>query len=351
MADLLAKQTSKVNSVSRGQEITGEVIAINGGEIVIDLGAKAEGVMQRKDLSSEKAAALKVGDKITASVIQSENQSGQIVLSPNRPVAPSKGGRGGENRFKRFDDAKSSNHTVRGRATEVNRGGLIVEVDGIRGFLPSSQASLSSASNLEELVGKDLDLLVIEVDPSQNRLIFSQKAKVTDETKEKLSKLKTGQKTEGAVAAVLPFGIFVSLADGVEGLVHISEISWDKVEDPNTFFKIGDKVEALVTSIDVSSGRVNLSVKQLSKDPFVDKTKEIHPEDVIKGTVTKITQNGLIIELQNSIEGYVPSSAVDAEGEYEVGKSANFLVGGIDNQKRRVNLTPFRTSTKDLIYK
>lgn len=348
MADLLAKQNSKLQTVIRGQEITGEIVAFTGNEIIIDLGAKSEGIISRKDFSQEKLGKLKVGDSITATVLQAENQSGQIILTSQK-IMPK--GKTGSERFDRFREAKDNAQVIKGRAIEVNKGGVIVETDGMRGFLPSSQATLAAASNLEELVGKELDLLVIEVDPSQNRLIFSQKAKVSDDTKQKLESIKSGQKISGVVAAVLPFGIFVTLNEGMEGLVHISEISWDKVEDPNTLYKVGDNVEAIVTAVDLSSGKVNLSVKQLIKDPFTDKIKDIQPEDVVKGVITKITPNGLSVKLDGDVEGFVPTSAVDSESDNEVGAGASYLVDSIDSQKRRVNLTPFRTSTKDLIYK
>lgn len=348
MADLLAKQDAKIHSVSRGQEVTGTVVAIQDKEIIVDLGIKAEGVILKKELPTTQLTSLKTGDQLTAIVFQSESQSGQIILTLQKPVVK---GRVGYERFDKFKDAKDNGQTVRGRALEVNKGGLIVEVDGIRGFLPSSQATLSSASNLEELIGKEVDLLVIEVDPGQNRLIFSQKTKVTEDVKQKLESVKVGQKVKGEVAAVLPFGIFVTLGDGVEGLVHISEISWEKVEDPATIYKVGDQVEAVVSAVDLSSGRVNLSVKQLSADPFVDKTKKFQPEDVVKGVITKITPNGLFVKIEEDIEGFVPSASMDQEAEYEVGKSMNFLVDSVDKQKRRVNLSPFITSTKDLIYK
>jgi small subunit ribosomal protein S1 len=347
MADLLAKQDSKQLAVTRGQEIEGTVVAILTSEIILDLGTKAEGVLQKKDLQDAALEKLKVGDKLTAIVIYAENDSGQTVLSLSKGA----GGKSGQysNDWQRFIDAKDSGEIFTAKGLEVNKGGLIVEIAKMRGFLPSSQVSLSKADNLDELIGQNITVKVIEADPKQNRLILSQQTQVTEEVKDKISSLKAGDEVSGKVAAVLPFGIFVSLEGGVEGLVHISELSWEKVDEPGTLFKVGDEVSAKVISTDQATGRVNLSVKQLSKDPFSEKVEKLQPNDVIKGEVTKVSSMGVFVILEGGAEGLVAASLVDSE--YKVGESAQFLIDSIDTQKRRVNLAPFVTTTKGLIYK
>src|SRR5260221_4448348 len=234
---------------------------------------------------------------------------------------------------------------------DVNIGGLVVEVGVVRGVVPSEQVALSQVSNLDELVGKDLEITVIEVDPNQNRLICSQKTSLTEEVKQTLSAIKEGEIVKGKVAAVLPFGIFVSLDNGVEGLVHVSEISWEKQEDPNSLYKIDDPIEAKVISVESGTGRVNLSIRQLAKDPFVEKAKDLQPDDVVKGKVTKITSMGVFVELESGVEGLIKSSSLGEDNKYEMDQEATFLVDTIDTQKRRIYLAPFVTSTKDLIYK
>ena len=347
MADLLAKQDLKSIAHHRGQEVEGTIIAILQ-DIVIDLGTKSEGILPKKDLSPEQAANLKVGDKIVAFVIHPENESGQVVLGLERAISK---GAAVSTRWNKFTDAQKGNQVLSGKGLEVNKGGLIVEVNGIRGFLPSSQVALAQASNLDQMVGQDISVTVIEVDPAQNRLIFSQKNTVTEETKKKLSKLKVGDKVEGKVAAVLQFGIFVTLEDNVEGLVHISEISWDKMEDINGTYKVGDDVKAKVIAVDSNTGRVNLSIKQLSADPFVEAADKYQPDDIIKATISRINANGIFFALDNAVEGIIPTNKLDADTNYEVGQTITCLVDTVDLQKRRVNLTPFITSTKDLIYK
>ncbi len=368
MADLLAKNEYQTKSATRGQEIEGEVISIQKQDIILDLGTKSEGVLQKKDLTPEQAANLKIGDKLLTFVLQSENESGQVILGLQKALSKSGPLTGN---WRKFQEAQEKNQVVKGMGIELNKGGLIVEVSGIRGFLPSSQVALSQVSNLDELVGKNLDVTIIEVDPNQNRLIFSQKSVISEDTKQNLSKLKVGDKVKGKVAAVLQFGIFVSLPDKVEGLVHVSEISWEKTEDPSTLYKVGDEVEAKVLSVDSQSGRVNLSIKQLAEDPFSKIAAHFQPDDVIKGTVTKVTTNGVFVELEDPeggvvegpglsvvegpglsvVEGLIQNTKLDSDTTYEIGQKITCLVDSVDKNKRRINLAPFVTSTKDLIYK
>lgn len=353
MADLLAKNDGKKLNVYRGQEIEGEVVAIQDTEIVVDLGTKSEGVLPRKDLALNQAD-LKVGDKIQVIVVLLENEYGQVILSTKRPTQNNKTNIDGS-RWERFEDALKDGRALKGKGLEVNKGGLIIEVNSTRGFLPSSQVSLSQVANLEEMIGKEIEVTVIEVNSSQNRLIFSQKTNVTESAKENLNKLKLGDKIKGKVAAVLPFGVFISIIlnenETVEGLVHISEISWEKVEDPSSLYKIGDQVEAQVVSVDSNTNRVNLSIKMLLDDPFKKIAETLKSNDVVKGQVTKITNSGILVLLESGVEGLIPTIKVEAKIEYQANQKLSVVIDSIDTQRRRITLVPFVTSTKDLIYK
>lgn len=348
MADLLAKQDQKTITLARGQEIEGQIIALTNQEVILDLGTKAEGIIFKRDLPADKFISLKVGDKLTGFVTITENESGQAVLTPQKSTSkyPAQNAK-----WQKFQDAKEKGQTIIGQGIEVNKGGLIVEVQGIRGFLPSSQVILSQVANIDQLIGQDIELTVIEIDPGQNRLIFTQKVKVSQDTKETISKLKVGDVVKGTVAAVLQFGIFVTLENGVEGLVHTSEISWEKTENPTQNYKVSDPVEAKVISLDPDTGRVNLSIKQLAEDPFAKLTADFQPDDVVKGIVAKVTIQGANVTLADGIEGFVPAAKMDPSITYEVGDSTNFLVDTVDSNKRRINLAPFLTSTEGLIYK
>lgn len=347
MADLLATRDNKKFSLTRGQTVEGTIIAVNPSEVILDLGIKSEGVLQKRDLSVP-AESLKVGDKLEVLVVTLENESGQAVVTMRRYMPGSKGQ---AVKWDRFDAALSLGQILTGKGIEVNKGGLIVDVSGTRGFLPSSQISLSQASDLEELVGKNLSLTVIEVDPDQNRLIFSQKTDVSDNAKKELGKLNVGDKVSGKVAAVLPFGVFVTLDEGIEGLVHISEIAWEKVEDLGTSFKVGDAVDARVISVDPNTNRVNLSVKQLSEDPFTRASENFHPEDVVKGTVGKVAGTGIHVILDGGVEGFMHTSKLNSNTAYNSGDPITCLVDSVDIPKRRVNVVPFITSTSGLVYK
>ena len=351
------KESSKSFNISRGQELTGEVITILDQEIILDLGTKAEGVLPKKDLPAEQAEKLNVGDKLQVFVAQVENESGQVVLALRKATSTNLKS-GSFAKWDKFQEAISSGKTFVGKGLEVNKGGLIVEIGEVRGFLPSSQVALSQAGDLSDLIGKEISVTIIEADAGANRLILSQKATLTEEAKEKLGKLKIGDKVSGTVAAVLPFGIFISLGDaqsgeagGVEGLVHVSELAWEKVEDPGKLFKIGDTVSAQVTSIDSNTNRVNLSIKQTSADPFVEITKKYSKDDVLKGTVAKVSSMGVFVALDDNIEGLIHSSKLDPTISYEAGEKITVLVDNVDTAKRRIYLAPFITSTKDLIYK
>lgn len=353
MADLLAKQDKKSYKVYRNQELEGEIVAITDSEIILDLGTKAEGVLPKKDLTPEQVANLKVGDKLVTFVTLPETESGQVLLTLQR-VANIKGG-SNQAKWQKFIDAMKNNQVLTGRGLEVNKGGLIVEVAGIRGFLPSSQVALSAASDIEKLVDHDISISVIEVDPSQNRLIFTQKIALSPEAKEKLSKLQAGGKVTGKVAAVLPFGVFVSIETpeftGLEGLVHSSELSWEKDTDPGQDFKAGQEIEAKVVSIESDTGRVNLSVKQLSEDPFSETAKKYHTDDVIKATVSKISNQGIFFTLDDNLEGFMPQNKAEGGADYKEGESVTLLVDSVDSNRRRILLAPMLTTTKGLIYK
>lgn len=343
MAELMAQQDKKTISVNRGQELEATVISIQEHEIIVDLGSKAEGILSKKDLSPEQVLNLKIGDKLQVFVQRSENESGQVVVGLHRISNKA----ANSPRWAKFEQLKYSGNTVSGKALEVNKGGLVIEINGIRGFLPSSQITISDAANLDELIGKDLELVVIEVDTNQNRLILAQKPSISADAKKVLDSIKEGDSVKGKVKAILPFGVVVTIENALDGLVHISESSWEKVDDLNTLYSVGQDVEAKVLSIDPTLGKVNLSLKALEKDPFESKAAELELDDIVKVEVAKITPNGLFVNLANGLEATLNAP----ETEYKVGDSVTVTIDAIDLAKRKITVSPFITSTKDLIYK
>lgn len=369
MEELLASQTQKLTTLYRGQEVEGEVVSISEKEVILDLGVKSEGVLQAREIPASKLENLKTGDKFKAFVYIQENENGQVVLASSPAIRLEgvktrlrgrKSFRGGSSRGGRFIDwnrfiqAQNQKSKLRGSVLEINKGGLIVEVMGVRGFLPNSQVGFELLSKtgegMENLIGLDLTVIVIEIDQDNNKLIFSQRGQVSDESKEKLKNFKPDQIVKGKIVAVLPFGLVVDVT-GAEGLVFISDVSWDKVEDLSKDFKAGQELEVKVLGLDEELGRLNLSIKELTEDPFVKLVEDYPADEVVSGEVTGISEAGVAVKLKNGLEGFLPSSKMTPDTKYEVGKTATLLVDNADAQRRRINLAPFITSTAGLIYK
>jgi small subunit ribosomal protein S1 len=361
MADLMASLSAKTLSLTRGEEVEGEIVAITPNEAILDLGTKTEGLIGKNEFADEDFAALKVGNTIKAFVVVPENESNQTVLSFQKQTG--RNDRRSQEQLKRwqkFIQAQTKRSTFSGKVTEVNKGGLVVEVDGIRGFVPSSQVGLESVakvSSFEELIGQTLPVMVIEVDPGNNRLIFSARKSVTDEALAKLNEFEVGQKVKGQVSALVPFGLFVDL-DGVEAVVFAHEVSWasskgDEKEVANLAeqFEVGQEIEAVIIGKDENLGRLTLSIRQLQEDPFTKVAENFQTDDVVTGTVTAVDQNGVMVDLGEGVEGFVPAEKVETGSEYTAGQKTNFLVDNIDKARHRINLAPFLTSTVGLIYK
>lgn len=366
MEELLASQTNspfgskKLTILYRGQEVEGEIVSLNDKEIILDLGAKSEGVIPAREIPADKLSTLKIGDKLKVFVYIQENENGQVVLSYHRQMTSfayekQAGGRG-RRRFtdwSKFTAAQKQKSKLQGKVTEINKGGLIVEVSGVRGFLPNSQVGFElmskSGQGLENLIGQDLTITVIEIDADNNKLIFSQRGQVSQETIDQLKEFKKDQKVTGKIVAILPFGLVVDI-NGIEGLVFISDVSWDKVDDLSKMYNTGEEIEVVVLGVDEELGRLNLSVKQLTEDPFAKLAEKLPVDEVVKGEVTQVSESGVSVALDGA-EGNLPASKMDPDTKYEVGKSMSFLVDSVDPARRRINLAPFVTSTAGLIYK
>lgn len=356
MEELLASQSQKLISLHRGQRVEGEVVSLNDKEAILDLGAKSEGVIQIRDLPESERKELKVGSKIQAFVSMSENENGQAVLSSTPQTRSMNTGpfKGHGINWAKFTQAQHQKSKLQGKVLELNKGGLIVEVGGTRGFLPNSQVGFEllnkAGAGMENLIGQDLTVTVIEVDTNNNKLIFSERGQISPEAKEKLNSFKSGQKAKGKIVAVLPFGLVVDVS-GVEGLVFISDVSWEKIDDLSKHFNTGEEVEVMVTGLDSDLGRLNLSIKQLTEDPFAKLIEDYPADEIVKGEIAAVNEAGVVVKLKDGIEGLLPAAKMDKSTNYEVGKSITMLVDSVDVRARRINLAPFVTSTAGLIYK
>jgi small subunit ribosomal protein S1 len=244
MEELLASSKNTPITLSRGQEVEGEVVSIDDKEIILDLKAKSEGLISTKDVSENVLKSIKIGDKLKAFVSELENEAGLILLSLGQTSQGLGGGR-----WAKFSSAKQNNIQVVGKAIEVSGDGLIIEVDGIRGYLPASQ--MEDSTKKDQLIGSNVTIGVLEVDQNNNKLIFTQKASGADFAKI-AEKYKSDQSVKGTVTKVTQFGVFVQLEKGVEGLIHVSKLG------PDDNFEVGKEISVTIDSVDTNKRRISL---------------------------------------------------------------------------------------------
>jgi small subunit ribosomal protein S1 len=337
-------ESSDIAGLSTGEVVEGLVTAVKKNEVWIDLGARGVGVVLRREIGYGQN--LEVGQKITVSVVDPEMDEGYALLSMKRAVKD----RGWDELQRLFD----ANEIVDVMPYDANRGGLLVELEGIRGFLPVSQLAaghyprVSGADKdeilqkLHALTNKPLRVRVLDVSRKDNKLIFSEKEAVKDDLQARFSELKVGDEVEGVITGVIDFGAFVNV-DGIEGLIHISEISWERVDNPRNYVKVGENVKAKIIAID--KDRLSLSLKQMTEDPWLEQIKTFKVGDVIEGKVTRITPFGAFVQLSPSVEALVHVSemsddeAVDPEKLFRLNEKKQFKVLDIDSESRKIALS------------
>jgi len=341
MEELLKQTGYELKGLKKGQLVEGVVTDVTKKMILIDIGAKTEGVVIEKEYEAarEMLQDIKTGDKVQAYVGSPENERGQILLSLRQAVM--------NKRWELFEELLKSGETIEVHGLEVNKGGIIVKARGVRGFVPSSQFGREYLGRLNELQNKSFIVKVIEVDREKNRLIFSEKA-VSEKAAlahqaEAIKTVKAGDMLEGVVSGIMPFGVFVraSLKKDLflEGLVHISEISWEKVENPGTHFKTGDKIKVKVIGVDNKTSRLNLSVKQLSDDPW-KKMADKYPEgSKVTGKITKLAAFGAFVNLEPGVDGLIHISKIPSDKEFKPGQKIDCFVENVDAAHRRMSLS------------
>lgn len=346
MDKLMAGATNFPGALKKGQQVEGVISAIGKKMVLVDIGAKTEGVVSGEELaeSADLLEGLKVGDKITAYVRFPENEQGQIILTLKLAAD--------ENRWGRFKKLMDEEKEVEVVGLEVNKGGMVVKVGDVRGFVPTSQFGEKFLGNMEELLNKSFKVRVIEVDKEQNRLIFSEKLVSDSEALarkgEALETVAVSDKFTGTVSGIMPFGVFVTVnvpmkgkdtnEAKVEGLIHISEISWEKVEDPNEMFKVGQDVNVQVIGVDKANGKLNLSIKQMTDDPWKEIEKNYAVGTKHTGKVVRIAPYGIFVNFEKGIDGLIHISKKPAEKEFQVGDKVEVFVEMIDVKNRRMSL-------------
>jgi len=342
MDELLAQ--SDIKNLEAGEVVEGVVSSVKKHEVWIDLGAKGVGVVMRREIGHGQT--LEAGQKVTISVIDPELEEGYALLSMKRAAKDR-----GWDELKRIFE---SQEIIEVSPYDANRGGLLVELEGIRGFLPVSQLAAGhyprvSGADKDEilqklniLVNKPIRVRVLDVSRKDNKLIFSEKEAVKDDMQARFAELKVGDVVKGVVTGVIDFGAFVNV-DGIEGLIHISEISWECVEDPRKYVKVGDTVEAKIIAID--KDRLSLSLKQMTEDPWLQEVKAFKKGDIVEGKITRITPFGAFVQLSASVEALVHVSemsddeAVDPQQIFQLNEKKQFKVLDIDTEARKIALS------------
>ncbi len=357
MEELLAEQDADIRSFKHGDVVEGTVVRIDRDEILVDIGAKSEGVVSNRELygrHAESAPALAVGDVVLVYVLQPESQEGHAVLSLRRA--------GLERKWRSMQEQFEAGVIIDAPVIDHNKGGLIVDC-GIRGFVPISQivdfprrpqndqprdAAQEIAEKLQPYVGRKLRLKILEVNRKANRLILSEKVALYEERREKrdelFSSLQVGQKVSGTVRSIAPFGVFIDLG-GIDGLVHKSELSWNKVNNPEAGYKVGDQVEAEVIDINHERGRISLSIRKLQPDPWHSTVADFKVGDVIDGTVTKLVNFGAFVRVREGLEGLIHISELSHQrvahpGDVvHEGQTIKLKIISLDSERHRLGLS------------
>jgi small subunit ribosomal protein S1 len=338
---------------SEGDVVTGRVVRVDKDEVLVDIGYKSEGVIPLPELSIRKSVRpedeVSLGEMVDALVMQKEDQEGRLILSKKRARF--------EKAWKRIEAAAAAGENVEGTVIEVVKGGLILDL-GVRGFLPASLVDIRRVQDLDEFLGRKLECKVIELNRNRNNVVLSRRAVLEDERREVrqqiLDELQPGKVVEGVISNIVEFGAFVDL-DGIDGLIHISELSWSHVNHPSEVLQIGEKVRVKVLDIDRDRQRISLGLKQTQADPWQSVIEAYEVGDVVEGRVTKVVTFGAFVEIHPGVEGLVHISELAAhhvENPREVVNQGDVLavrIIEIDADRRRLSLSLKRVADSDPI--
>jgi len=332
-----------ITDFDEGDLVTGTVVKIERDEVLLDIGFKSEGVIPVRELSIRKDAdpseIVALGDTIEALVLQKEDKDGRLVLSKKRAEY--------ERAWNRIEEKFNAGENVEGEVIEVVKGGLILDI-GLRGFLPASLVDLRRVKDLQAFLGTRIEARVIEMDRNRNNVVLSRRVVLEEarkaERSEILSKLQPGMRLKGNVSSIVDFGAFVDLG-GIDGLIHISELSWNHVNHPSEVVKVGQEVEVQVLDVDLNRERISLGLKQTTEDPWHTLVRKYPVGAIVEGTVTKLVTFGAFVDLGEGIEGLVHISEmakthVDAPAQVcAVGDKVQVKVMEIDLDRRRISLS------------
>jgi small subunit ribosomal protein S1 len=332
-----------IHPFTEGDVVTGHVVRIDNDEVLVDIGYKSEGVIPANELSIRKSVdpgdEVSLGEEVDALVLTKEDQDGRLILSKKRARF--------EKAWRKIEAAAESGEPVEGAVIEVVKGGLIIDL-GVRGFLPASLVDIRRVPNLDEYMGTAIECKVIELNRSRNNVVLSRRAVLEEQRKEDreriLDRLEPGQVVEGTISNIVDFGAFVDL-EGIDGLIHISELSWSHVNHPSEILNIGDTVKVKVLDIDRQRQRISLGLKQTQEDPWQRVVDTYSIGDELEGTVTKVVTFGAFVEILDGVEGLVHISELaqhHVENPREIiqpGDPVRVKILEIDSERRRLSLS------------
>jgi len=349
---LVPNYDATIKPFEEGDVVSGEVVRIDKDEVLVDIGYKSEGVIPSTELSIRRsvdpAEEVALGEHVDALVLTKEDQEGRLVLSKKRARF--------EKAWRKIEAAAESGEPVEGTVIEVVKGGLILDL-GVRGFLPASLVDIRRVHNLDEFKGQALETKVIELNRSRNNVVLSRRAVLEEERKEVreqiLGRLQPGMVVEGKISNIVDFGAFVDL-EGIDGLIHISELSWSHVNHPSEVLSVGETVRVKVLDIDRERQRISLGLKQTQEDPWRRVLDEYKPGDALEGKVTKVVAFGAFVEIVPGVEGLVHISEL---AEHHVENPSEVVSPGdqvwvrileIDESRRRISLSIKRAESQNL---
>jgi small subunit ribosomal protein S1 len=338
--------------IEEGEVVTGHVVRIDKDEVLVDIGYKSEGVIPANELSIRKSVdpndEVHLGEEVDAIVMTKEDQDGRLIMSKKRARF--------EKAWRRIETAAESGEPVEGTVIEVVKGGLIIDL-GVRGFLPASLVDIRRVPNLDEYMGTKIETKVIELNRSRNNVVLSRRAVLEEERKEVrqqiLDGLQPGLVVDGQISNIVDFGAFVDL-DGIDGLIHISELSWSHVNHPSEILTIGDTVKVKVLDIDRDRQRISLGLKQTQEDPWQRIVDTYNVNDELDGKVTKVVTFGAFVEILDGVEGLVHISELaphHVESPREIvhpGDEIRVRILEIDSERRRLSLSAKRVEDQIL---
>jgi small subunit ribosomal protein S1 len=334
---------ASLRDFKEGDILEGTVVKIDRDEVLLDIGYKSEGVIPTKELSIrhdvDPGQVVKVGDEVEALVLQKEDKEGRLILSKKRAQY--------ERAWGRIEEIMQSGGTIKGPVIEVVKGGLILDI-GLRGFLPASLVDLRRVRDLHPFVGTELEAKIIELDRNRNNVVLSRRAFLEESQSEGrkkfLESLQKGERRKGTVSSIVNFGAFVDLG-GVDGLVHVSELSWKHVDHPSEVVQVGQEVEVEVLDVDLERERVSLSLKATQEDPWKEFERKYSAGEIIDGQVTKLVPFGAFVRVAAGIEGLVHISEISEqhietpESVLTVGDEVRVKVIEVDVPRRRISLS------------